>query len=201
MVCALDINTTGPDPRLHEIVQIVLIPLTPDYEISRTLLPFMATVKPDREHTWTGKAPACTRPTLSRALRVGADPADVVGALFEWKEKRLGLWYNGFGIQKKIIPLGHNICGLALPFLRQFMGESDFNDFFHWEPRDTMIAGLFLNDHCNLHAEMEPYNRVYRLSAMCNIAGLPYERLDSAANDAKAARMLWKHLCQRSVFK
>ena len=46
-MCAIDLETTGLNPRRHEIVQIAVIPVTHDLVIDKTVMPFVAIIKPE----------------------------------------------------------------------------------------------------------------------------------------------------------
>jgi len=197
-LCAIAIATTGPKARFHELVDIAVVPIDLDYERDRSIVPFMCMIRPDypeRSHD----IKYLTKADLNRVMKQGCDCIDAEGAFMDWKETKLRLAFNDMSVQKQIIPLAHRWHDIE-PFLRAWLGDDNFDSIFFNEARDTSIAGSFLSDWCAEHSQRETFNRVFRMSAMCNIADIQYEPTKEAIHNALAVAKLYQTMIRKSVF-
>ena len=197
-LCAIAITTTGPRARYHEIIDIAVVPLGIDYDRDKEIIPFMCVIKPDYPDR-ADDLKCCRQTDLRRAMKQGCDPIDAEGAFLNWKETKLRLAFNKMSVQKQIIPLGHRWHDIE-PFLRAWIGDENYDSVFLNEVRDTSIAGSYLSDWCAEHSERESFNRVYRMSAMCNIAGVQYETTKEAIHNALAVAKLYQTMIRKSAF-
>lgn len=196
--CAIDCETTGLIPGFHDILQIAIIPLTPMFEPSKELPYFEMRLKPKRPENASLQATQINRISLDKAMAHGVDPWDALDRFDEWF-RRLNL-----PEKKQIIPLGHNylafdrlmirdwFAGTLIP-TNQNTGWANYNHYFHWHVRDTMIAGLYLNDVSYWEGESVRFPKV-TLSYMCNVLKVPQGASHDAVSDALASAAIYRKL-------
>ena len=108
---AIDIETTGLDVELHEILDIAIVPLNEDFTISATMPEFTARVRAEHPETATVEA-----------LRVnGLNPAE--GKNKKEVADEFRQWLFDCGIEK-IIPIAHNLDFDMRFIFRAFPAES-----------------------------------------------------------------------------
>ena len=119
---AIDIETTGLDVELHEILDIAIVPLNEDFTISATMPEFTARVRAEHPETATVEA-----------LRVnGLNPAE--GKNKKEVADEFRQWLFDCGIEK-IIPIAHNLDFDMRFIFRAFPAESKV---FSRHGRDSM---------------------------------------------------------------
>lgn len=153
LLCAIDCETTGIDPRQHDIIEIAILPLDNHYVPSRLVRPFVMTMKPERPENINLDALEVNRGKLADIM-ANSLPADkVADFLVEWFE-RLNLGFN-----KRLSPLAHN-----WPFDRdmiiEWLGPKTFELIFDGRFRDTMSFAACMNDCAEEVGELCPYPRV-----------------------------------------
>lgn len=194
-VCAIDIETTGLDPHWHEIIQLAIIPLDSEFKPRKDILPFDIFIKPLYPERIDPESFKVHKKTLIQVQQFGFDPETAKDLLEEWINK-LGLPLNASGFNRcKIIPLGHNYLAFEYGFIRRWLSIDQYEEWFHFHPRDTMIAALYLNDHAAFHAEKVPYPKV-SLSYLCNLLNVELLTAHDALSDAVATAEIYRKLCQ-----
>lgn len=196
--CAIDCETTGLIPGFHDILQIAVIPLTPMFEPSKDLPYFEMRLKPKRPQNASLQATQINRISLDKAMAHGVDPWDALDRFDEWF-KRLNL-----PERKQIIPVGHNYLAFDRLMIRDWMagtliptnqitGWENYNHYFHWHVRDTMMAALYLNDVSYWQGESVRFPKV-TLSQICNVLKVPQGASHDAVSDALAAAAIYRKL-------
>lgn len=129
-ICAIDTETTGLQPGVHEVIQFAAIPLTDTFEIDSACVPLNIRIK---AHT-PEKADSDAMALSGLDLQDGLNP-DAAG-------KALSDWLTSSGIEM-IIPLGHN-----LKFDLEFLTRSSWVDskIFHYRFHDSLLAARLVND-------------------------------------------------------
>jgi hypothetical protein len=178
---------------VHEIIQIALVPLDSNIEPRRDVLPLEILITPRHPERVQHGAFVATKGLLDRAIHHGVDPEDAKSILTEWKENKLGLTYTPSGIQKKIIPLGHNYVSFDKQFIGKWLGDEWYEDLFHYECRDTFITRQFIVDWCEMNCEDQTFNRS-SLGSMCAKAGVTQLMKHDALSDALATANLYRKL-------
>lgn len=143
-VCAIDVETTGLDPMIHEVFQFAVLPLDSNFKIRSDILPFNIYIIPESINTIDPKVWKITNKNLDTIKNHGFDQYTAVTLFEEWCEK-LGLPYTQFGNRKKIIPLGHNYS-FDQQFMIKLFGQSTYSDLFDYHYKDTMILANGIND-------------------------------------------------------
>ena len=153
LLCAIDVETTGVERGVHDIIEIAILPLDNHYNPSREVRPFHLTMKPRRPENINLDALSVNRAKLADIMTNSLDCDKVADLLVEWFE-RLNL-----GMNKRISPLAHN-----WPFDRdmilEWIGPKTFELIFDGRYRDTMSLALSMNDLAEEIGELCPYPRV-----------------------------------------
>lgn len=153
LLCAVDVETTGTDPRLHDVIEIAILPLDNQLRPSKQVLPFNMTMKPSRPENINLDALNVNRQKLTDVMTNSLDADKVSAFLVEWFE-RLNL-----GINKRLSPLAHN-----WPFDRdmiiEWLGIKTFEMIFDGRFRDTMALANSMNDCAEQIGNLCPYPKV-----------------------------------------
>jgi len=154
-LCAIDCETTGLDPEIHELIQIAILPL--DSEIKPiNVMPFYIVLKPDCPELIDPKAMKINK--LTKAINTyGLDREKAKDLLGEWVVK-LGMGVNKFGTAKTITPLGHNYA-FDKAFMIKWLGVGLYNEYFHPHYRDTLTVASFIDDYTAWRAEDVPFGK------------------------------------------
>jgi DNA polymerase III epsilon subunit-like protein len=185
-LAAIDIETTGSDPTIHEIVQLAIVPLTVHLEVPRQSLHFYSTLSPLRPETADKKAMMVNKLDLDELLEWAPMPSVVLRAVVDWWE---GL---PMGHDRRLTPLAHN-WAFERSFLVPFFGPQLFDELFHPFGRCTMQQAMMINDKAQVMGYERPYHRI-GLSAMCNQYGIVNEQTHNAYHDAVATAKLYRNI-------
>lgn len=194
VLCAVDVETTGLDPKKHDIIQIAVLPLDSNIQINKDYTPFDMKLRPERIDSVDAESLKISRQDLSTLLLTGMDPITAGDLLYEWFKKL------DCAIGKKIIPLAHNWI-FDSSFIREWLGELLFAEIFHWQYRDTLIAANFINDRADFHNETVPYPKS-GLKSMATRLGIEFpERCHhDALADCVACAEVYRRLAIRGMF-
>ena len=176
---AIDIETTGLDVERHEIIDIALAPLRPDFTIATEMPEF--TVRIRAKHPETAE---------SQALQInGLNPQD--GISREEAAADFRQWLADCGIEK-IIPVAHNL-EFDMKFIRRtFPAESKV---FSHHGRDSMRLALAVNDIVRRENGEERFASV-SLRAVKDVLNIPGESCHRAVEDAKDAAHVYRKLTE-----
>lgn len=164
-ICAVDTETSGLRPGLHEILSMCIMPLNDKFEPLG--IDFLVRIK-------------AMNPCDPKALEVNKlDPT--VGMSRSEAHTKLKEWRKKYGIVK-IVPLGHNI-NFDLPFIMMlFPRPEDFRDMFHYHNRDTMAIAQVINDLCIKKNLPKRFNSV-SLAKVANALGIDSSSAHSTQGD------------------
>lgn len=153
ILCAIDVETTGFVPGYNDIWQIAILPLGPDIQSNKKLMPFYMDIALKRPETVNPKAVKLTRIDFARRMQRAQDAFIVADQLDEWFE-RLHL-----PAYKKICPLAQN-WPFDREFVKEWLGDETFFQLFSPRYRDTMSTALFMNDCAEFSGDIFPYPKV-----------------------------------------
>ena len=142
VICAVDIETTGLDPFLDEILQLAIVPL--DLRNSHKDSAKFANCELRKPLNIRIKALMPERMSAEARKITGLDPCeglDVLDAM-----QAVNDWLRENNIEK-IIPVGHNYTKFDGPFLRNSQAVNYDEAFSHHE-LDTLIIARFANKLC-----------------------------------------------------
>lgn len=190
VLCAIDIETTGLDPDKNEIYEISILPLDFKIEPRTDILPFDTILQPQKVDNidWEGMRKNNNQEAVVKACTKGLDPYTAADCLVDWFS-RLKL-----PEKKKIVPLAHNWAGIDKIFIQKWLGPLTFDSIFHFHPRDTMLAALYLNDRADALVEQVPFPKV-NLSYLTTVLkietfGRSHTALEDCVNTAKVYKKL-----------
>lgn len=188
MVCAIDTETTGLIPGQHDITEIAVIPLLPDWTRDKSIMPFHVLMQPKRPGNWDPKAGEVTGKTLEQVMQHGMEAWAAVDRFEEWFDKlRLPE-------RKQIIPLGMNYLSFDYPFIVDWLGGYlNYRHYFRSDVRDVMLTALHHNDRAEWRSESVPYSKT-NLQWLCTQFGILRERSHTALEDAMATAECYRRL-------
>lgn len=191
IVCAIDTETTGLDPRFQEIIQLAIIPLDTGFDPIKEIIPFCIQMKPERPEFIDRAALRVNKSKVADLLQRGIDQETAKDLLQEWYDK-LDLPCTKWGTRKKIIPLGHNYAH-DRGFMRAWLGNEMYDDIFFGHYRDTMITAIYLNDRAGMHSQPVPYNKV-ALSWIAEKHKVPHRLKHDALSDALVTAGIYREM-------
>jgi hypothetical protein len=154
LLCAIDIFTNGPDMKLHDLIEISILPLDSEIKpIGSGMIPFSPILRPKRSDKYLDSLQPNLRTKTAEAMVIGIDPYDAADLLDKWFED-LGLASN-----KRIIPLAYNWPAIR-PYIVDWITQKNFDAIFDYRYRDILTATLFCNDRADMKVEQIPYPKV-----------------------------------------
>src|SRR4029077_8974982 len=99
LLAAIDIETTGLDPKIHEIIQICILPLNSQIQPLKEILPFYIDMAPGRPESIDPQALSVSKLELCRIMQQGFDQFKGADLLDSWFDKL------DLAIGKRISPL------------------------------------------------------------------------------------------------
>lgn len=190
ILCAIDIETTGLDPKVHEIYEIAIIPLKGDLKPDPTIRPLDILIKPDNDTDidWAGMSKTGNKDVVHNALMRGTDKFTAADYIVEWFEK------INLPESKRLVPLAQNWAGIDKIFITEWLGPLTFEQIFHFHYRDTMTTALYINDRADAHNERIPFPKV-NLQYLCSQLGIERNgRAHRALDDALVVAEVYKKL-------
>ena len=178
IVAAIGMETTGLDPKRHDVLELAVVPLGAGLEEDVSIEPFRARIRAVR--------PENAEP---EALRLhGLDPMEGEDANKAIVDLRM--WAYDWRISK-IVPLAHNVdfsMGFLLarfPELREL--------FIPSAGRDTMRLAAAVNDICSKAGGQPPFASL-AFRAVRKTVGLQGEQSHRAFDDAREAAFVYRAL-------
>lgn len=162
--CVIAIETTGPIPGFHDLVNFSLLPLDSQFEVSKQIGLIDILMQERRPENTPEKY---DRKKLAKIKIHGLDPHESSEYFAEWFDK-LELPYN-----KKILPLAFKWNNIQ-PFLIDWLGELNYKHIFSEKIRDLSVACHYENDRADSKVEQIEFPKD-TLSYICNC--LKVERL------------------------
>ncbi len=165
ILCSIDVETTGLDPKINDIWQIAVLPLNSDFEPlkevtgpngTRKIIPFYANLKISNVDS-VDKRAIGNREEFVRMQQTAFDPYDCADLLVDWFE-RLSL-----GPNKRLLPLAQN-WPFDKSFIVEWLGEKTFDLLFSPRYRDSMVIAAFQSDrqgYLNQKVTLAQYNLTY----------------------------------------
>ena len=181
ILCSVDVETTGLDPAVAEIIQFGAV------EVLDGLLPgrsFTTLIRPNRPEMADPKALEVSGLTL-------ADLEDAPSQ--ERAADMMEEWADSIRKKGRIVLLAHNSV-FEIKFLTAWLGPKRYESVFHFHTRDSMLAAIYVNDWCVSHGH-EPKFPLVSLKAMCKQLGVINKKAHDALADSKAALEVYRRLC------
>jgi DNA polymerase III epsilon subunit-like protein len=189
VLAAYDVETTGETPGYHEIVQCAIVPLDRNLD-PMDVSPFNMMMRPDHPERAVKDAMRCHGISMER-LMIHPDKAQVADCLHEWF-RSLKLPFD-----KRLISLTQN--GLFdVPFMKAWLGERSYHDYFCFNGRDTMQYALSLNDTAAWKNQPIPFNGV-GLKPLAKRLGVVLDNHHDALADALACARVYREMLRMEL--
>ena len=187
LLCAVDVETTGLKPGVHDLIQICVLPLDGNIKPINSITPFYINMKPKFPENIDKGAATVNGLQMTNVIKTGIDPWAGVELFEEWF-KNLNLPVN-----RSIVPLAHN-----WPFDREFIkewlgGPEMFWHHFSPQYRDSMTAALYMNDRADYHQERVESPKT-NLNYMCRQYKVDNPNAHDALGDCIATAELYRKL-------
>lgn len=189
VLCGIKTELTGPDPEMHEIIEVAVLPVDQLFEVHKEFPLFNMRMRPMEAQPFDDfKECRLTRPEIAQALLRAFDRDKVADLLQDWFES-LKLPRG-----KKLLPLTYNY-----PMERQIMinwlGYDQYREIFSEDYRDIKVAAHFINDKNCCRAEPAVYSK-QTASWLAKIHHIePVER-GTAVSDAFMYAQIYKRMLQ-----
>ena len=193
IVCVVDTETTGLDPRLNEIIQICVMPLDSNFKPRNDKLPFNLLIQPDRPENIDMAALKVNKITLADLMKFGYESlkaADLLDEYFDSLKLVPG---------KKIIPLAQN-WPFDKEFLEMWLGTLNFQAIFDYHYRDTCSVAQYLNDRAVMRCEKPPFSKV-NLSYLSSQLGVVNPAPHTALGDCQTTAAVYRGMLGGQAFR
>jgi hypothetical protein len=151
MLASVWIETSGPEPYHHEIIEICIMPLQKDIKQDKDFLPFYCNIRPSKISNITDELQRKKKKKIVDALNHGIDPFKAMDLFEQWFEK-LNLPEG-----KNIQPLSYDWAS-KLPFIMDWLtGPKNYYHYFSTFYRDILANANYLNDYCYFHILNQPF--------------------------------------------
>jgi hypothetical protein len=184
---AVAIKTTGPDSKLHEIIQICVFPLNHNFELGKDVIPFYSDILPVKGNVDL----KYVRKDKYNEILLSANSGQVVAELFDkWMEEKIRLEHN-----KKLLPLVYNWAGQR-QFIKNWLGPINFEYYFSERYRDILSVALFCNDYNDMRNNDVPYLKT-TLVTLARTLRIPYDKHGETILQCKAISETYISLMRR----
>lgn len=189
LLCAIDTETTGSDPRKHEIIQVAVIPLDGLLQPDAARLPFLLDMAPNYPERADPQAMDCNRRQLAELILKGADQDRAADLFVEWVERQK------LGFNKRIMPLGAN-WPFDREMIKEWLGPKTYEMCFDAQYRDVQTTATFLNDLASIRGLPYPFPKI-NLSYLCNQLRVERTIAHDATDDARVTAEVYKLMLQQ----
>ncbi len=152
ILCSVKCELTGPDPNVHELIEISVLPLDSLLDVHKQFSMFNMRMSPRNVDDIDYSFCRLSRKNIAEAILRGHD-RDKVAELFE-------SWYTTLRVKekKRIIPLAHG-WPRERSILINWLGYNTFHSMFSEDYRDILIAAHYVNDRQCSRAESCVFNK------------------------------------------
>jgi DNA polymerase III epsilon subunit-like protein len=175
---AIDVETTGLNPELHEITQLAAVVLNDEFKPRADVPFFNIEIRPQYPERASAKALSKSHQTLENLMINGLDHETAVHVWIDWLYKVVG--YTG----KLAVPVGYNFY-FDRDFLIAFMGREGYDKAIYFKPRDVMGMLMYVSDRFEIF-EYNPGFTSFGLEKCCEILQVHNERAHDALHDCLA---------------
>lgn len=186
-LCSIGLVTSGPNPDLHDIIEICVMPLDAQLKLYKKFMPYCLTFKPQRSNF---EDITLSKAKLAKAHMNGMCPIDSIYLFQEW-HKKMELGFN-----KKLVPLAFD-WPFKRAFIQKWLGYHDFELLFNWQYRDLLPSTTFLNDRADFKCEKYPYNK-HLLRWITTQLKVDFQNDDDAMDEALAVSECYVKILKES---
>jgi DNA polymerase III epsilon subunit-like protein len=191
VLCCIDVETTGLNPAVHEIIQVCFLPLDANLEPKRDVCPFDIIIKPDNIDDIDYDAMKVSKSNLTELLNQGLDKYDAADLFEKWCDKLQ------LATGKRISPLAQNWLFDA-QFIRAWLGDKTYEYYIDGRYRDLMCTTLYLNDVADRENERVPFPKV-NLPYIAAQMRIPHDRAHNALDDCIVTAQCYRDLVKKQL--
>ena len=187
---AVSIVTTGTNPEYDDLLEVALLPIDSRLERRADILPMTIWVKPTLPFK-ISKARR-TRHSMSEYALYGLTQMTSLEVFEDWFTK-LNIYTTKFGTTKKLIPIAYNYKETVEPFMRKWLGQYSYDDYFCDSAVDILTIIQYLNDRVGMRSLDYDYVRITETDILRKVSGFRYdtnEPLQKCLAVAKAYKRL-----------
>jgi DNA polymerase III epsilon subunit-like protein len=183
-LCALDTETTHIDFLKAKVVELTILPLTPEFEPDETIKPLNCLVNPGEAELNLGyEALSFNGIDKNRVLTEGVHIVNL--------STHIRVWMQTYGITS-IEPLAHNWVYDRV-VLRNSLSFNDVESIFYRRAKDSHTAAVFVNDLYKSMGKEKPFKKT-NLSAMAEYFGMDTKGAHRALQDCLMSAFVYKNL-------
>lgn len=186
LLCAVDVETTGKNPELQDIIEVCILPVDQNFDIHSHFAMFHMRMRPSNPENIDYKAIRVNQADVAQLCLNGLDADKVADLLWEW--------FQGLELapNKQIWPLAQNWV-FDRAFLVKWLGLEMFNNIFAPMFRDTFAISQFLNDAAAVRHDPIPFPKA-SLGALANHFGVEQIQAHTAVSDCMTTAQVYKAL-------
>lgn len=189
LFCSIDTEGTGLIPGTHEVIQLAVIPLSPDITPSKHYPIFELRIRPENLDAIDPDMKGLNRDLIVDTRLHGMEHWAAVDYFRSWFYDKLKL-----PVGKKITPLGCNFEAYDRPMLVEFFGGvASYEEFFRSDVRDVQRTALALNDFADWNSIRIPFPKV-DLSYLCSCLNIENRNRHNALSDAVATAEVYRRM-------
>ncbi len=191
---SIDIETTGFDHELDEIIEIGIVPLNKDFTINTKIKPFHSRIE--------------AKQILERhkkALEInGLDPTKGDSSINTLCRLKAWFIYNEID---KIIPVGQNIDKFDLPFIDYWITNINipiikYHNFFHHKTYDLLKLCRNLSLASEITDNLDYFENKHTLKNICRTCDIEYPKnAHTALVDAEITAKCYRYILQGLIFR
>ena len=186
LMAAIDLETTGTQPGVHEIIQIAVVPLDANFQPMEGIRPFYTTVRPDHPERASAGAQLKHGIPMEELLLHAPSSEKVKDWLVDWFESL------HLPIRRCLVPLAHN-WAFESSFLKAWLGVEMVDQLFHSHARDSMLYATALNDRAACAGDPVHFQRV-SLGYLCRQLNVVNSNPHDALADCLAGAEVYRTL-------
>lgn len=184
VLAAVDLETSGFQPKYHEVLQVAIVLLNEDFEPTGDYFyRDVAPLYPERADPIATGVHGLDPHELARTAESAEDVAD---ALLEWFEK------IDRPADRCLLPLAHN-WAFEASFLKAWLGATMMGKLFHGHARDGMLFAASLNDRAAFAGKEIPFPAL-KLGKLCEQFEIEHGQSHDALADCYAEAKVYKRL-------
>lgn len=189
LLCTVCTDMTGPDPNVHELIEICLLPLDKFLQPHPEILLYNIRMAPLNKEDINYGYCRLGRDEIARAVLSGIDQHKGADLLDQWFDQ---LQMNR---DKKIIPVSHT-WPIHRERLINWLGYANFARIFSEDYRDPRICAHFLNDKAACSSQVVPFSKQdFRwLAKVLDITSLEHNR--NCVEDCRQLAEIYKRMLQ-----
>lgn len=189
VLCGLKLELTGPDPEMHELIEVAVIPLDHMLELHSEFPLFNMRVRPQTTRPMDDFHKCrLTKAEIAEACLRAYDRYKVADILLDWFKSM------NLPAGKKLIPLTYDFPR-EKNILMNWLDFELYNEIFSNDHRDLLAAAHFINDRACVRGESVTFAK-QNLTYLAKVCNVPQIERGTATSDAYLMAQTYKRMLQ-----